>query len=270
MPAGAIVGRTRLPGAFTIELSRIRPDPNQPRKNLDTEAQCQLTESILQVGILLPITVRYIAEDDTYQVISGERRYHASLAAGLNEIPCLVRDPNTEDILLHQIVENWQRADLHPYELADALACLRDANGYTQKQLSKLTGKPESEISRLLSLLNLNAEAQRQTRLAAAGTFTKRHLAAIAQLPDGEQRSFVQVIQENHLTAVQTEQLVQESNRRHEGSKTRGAPLGRRLRYVTVKAVVTLSFRRRSVSTDEILAALDETRDQVKKGQVAD
>src|SRR6266446_1374430 len=85
--AGALVGRTRLTGAFLIELGRICPDPTQPRKNLETQAQWELTASIERVGILQPITVRYLEADDIYQIITGERRYQAAKALGLSAIP---------------------------------------------------------------------------------------------------------------------------------------------------------------------------------------
>src|SRR5262249_50985017 len=91
--AGALAGRERLTGAFLIECARIRPDPAQPRRNLDTEAQVELTASIVKLGILQPITVRYLEAEDVYQIISGERRFHAAQAAGLDAIPCWVKTP---------------------------------------------------------------------------------------------------------------------------------------------------------------------------------
>ena len=129
-----------------------------------------------------------------YQIIAGERRYQAALAAGLSEIPCWVQNPKEEHILVHQIVENWQRAELHPYDLADALARLRDVTGYSQKKLAEVTGKPESEVSRLLSLLRINPAVQQQARRDMAGTVTKRHLVALAQLtPEDQQEVMVEV-----------------------------------------------------------------------------
>jgi len=126
---GSLEGRRRLGGAFTIALNRIRPDPDQPRRRLDTDAQKELTDSVKRLGVLQPITVRFLEAENTYQVITGERRYHAARAAGLTEIPCWVQSPKEDEVLLHQIVENWQRLDIPPYDLADALARLRDANG---------------------------------------------------------------------------------------------------------------------------------------------
>jgi ParB family chromosome partitioning protein len=260
-----VEGRQRLAGAFLIELRRIQPDPTQPRKNLDTDAQRELVNSIRQIGILQPITVHYLENQDIYQVITGERRFQAARSLELPSIPCWVQTPKNEDILLHQLVENWQRSDLHPYELADALVCLRDANDYSQKQLAELTGKPESEISRLLSLLKLDAGVQKHTREASPGTFTKRHLTAVSQLPAAQQQQVVKSIEEQHLTAIDTEKLVKEAKQRHQGTKTRGAPFGQRMRYKTTDAWVTLSFRRRNVTVDDILASLEEVRELVNK-----
>ncbi len=262
--AGALRGRRRLGGAFLIETDRIRPDPAQPRKNLDNDAQQELTASVRRLGILQPITVRYIAEDDVYQVISGERRFQAARAAGLAELPCWVQTPQAQDILLQQIVENWQRADLHPYELADALACLRDALGYSQKQLAELTGKPESEISRLLSLLKLDPAVQQVARKSSAGPLTRRHLVAMARLPREDQQEVMIAVQDRGLTAIDTEKLVQATTRVNAGNR-RGAPVGQRLRYQTSKATVTLSFRRRAVTVSDILHALEEARGQVEQ-----
>ncbi|HVG49197.1 MAG TPA: ParB/RepB/Spo0J family partition protein, partial [Rubellimicrobium sp.] len=102
----------------------------------DAEALRDLVASITRLGVLQPIAVRYLESEDVDQVISGERRFQASREAGLAEIPCWVQTPKDEEILLRQIVENWQRSDLHPYELADSLARLRDANGYTQRVMA--------------------------------------------------------------------------------------------------------------------------------------
>ena len=120
---GSLDGRRRLGGAFAIACDRIRPDPTQPRRRLDTDAQKELNASVERLGILQPITVRYVEAEDVYRIITGERRYHAACAAGLPEIPCWVQSPKEDEVLLHQIVENWQRLDMHPFDLADALAC---------------------------------------------------------------------------------------------------------------------------------------------------
>lgn len=212
--------------------------------------------------------MRYVTEDDNYLIISGERRYQAALQAGLTEIPCWVQTPQGQDILLRQITENWQRRDLEPLELANALALLRDSYHYTQSAMAALLSKPESEISRLLSLLKLQPEIQQAARSTPAGTFTKRHLSAIAQLPAEDQQEIMVAVQGQKLTALDTERLVKDAKTRGDGVRTRGAPYGQRLRYMTDKATVVLTFRRRNVTAEEILAALDDVRRQVQKGTI--
>ncbi len=266
----ALEGRQRLTGAFLIDVARIRPDPDQPRRACDTQAQWELSASIAKVGILQPITVRYIERDNVYQVITGERRFQAAKALGLSAIPCWMKTPKADDILVHQIVENWQRRDLEPLELARALALLRDSTGSSQKALAALTGKPESEVSRLLSLLKLTPDVQAQAEETPRGTVTKRHLVALAQLPPEDQQEVMIAVREKHLTALDTEHVAREAKAKETGVTSRGAPLTQRLRYLTANALVTLTFRRRNVTAQDILAALDAVREQVTKARDED
>jgi ParB family chromosome partitioning protein len=257
-------GRQRLDGAFTIELRRIRPDPDQPRRALDSDAQRALVASIRRLGVLQPIAVRYVPAADIYQVISGERRFQACQAAGLPAIPCWIQSPRDEEVLLRQIVENWQRADLNPYELADSLVRLRDANHYTQRDLARETGKPESEISRLLALQRVDPEVQKIAREETAQPFSKRHLYAISQLAEpSQQRAVATAVKERRLTAEQTEREVAARKPTADGARKRGSAWAR-FRYATTQAAVTLTFRRRKVTPAEILAALDEVRDKIR------
>ena len=186
---GSVEGRRRLGGAFAIARERIRPDPNQPRRRFDTEAQKELNDSVKRLGILQPITVRFLEAESIYQVISGERRYHAACEAGLAEIPCWVQSPKEEEVLLHQIVENWQRLDMHPFDLADALARLRDANHYTQNDLARETGKSKGEISKLFAILDLAPAVEAEAVVEAIDpdlpeifiAEARNHLAALAE-----------------------------------------------------------------------------------------
>lgn len=259
-------GRRRLAGAFTIEINRIRPDPTQPRKKLESQTQAELTDSVRRLGILQPISVRYLEVDGIYQIISGERRYQAAIGAGLTEIPCWVQNPKDQEILVRQVSENWQRAELHPYELADALAQLRDTFQYSQKQLAEVTSKPESEISRLLSLLKVNPAVQRNARQDETGAITKRHLVALAQLPTEQQPAMFGKVQERNLTAQETERVVKEVKAKAVGKKQRGAPIGERVRFFTKNAIVTLAFRRQKVTKEDMLQAVAEAAEQIKRG----
>jgi ParB family chromosome partitioning protein len=254
-----------LAGAFLIELDRIRPDPAQPHRQLDPHSQRELTASIGRLGILQPIAVRYNAGQDAYLVIAGERRYRAACDAGLAEVPCWVQSPEAKDVLLHQVVENWQRAELHPFDLADALAELRDANGYSQKDLAQLTGKPESEVSRLLSLLKLDSTVQSKARSGEGGPVTRRHLIAVARLDPAGQRRVFEEVTAKRLTAQETERAVRAVKAADSPAPKRGAPQSERRRYRTANATVIVQFRKRDVTTGDVLEAIEDVRRQVER-----
>jgi ParB family transcriptional regulator, chromosome partitioning protein len=259
---GSHEGRRRLGGAFAITLDRIQPDPNQPRRRFDTEAQKELNDSVKRLGILQPITVRFIEKDNIYRIITGERRYHAACEAGIAEIPCWVQEPKEDEVLLHQIVENWQRLDMHPYDLADALARLCDANSYSQQDLARETGKSKGEISKLLALLELDPIVQKVAREDTSGRITRRHLYAVRSLPTGEQLTIIQKTQQESLTAEDVERIVANQAESLEGRKRRGAPVSHH-RFSTSHASVTITFRKKEVTTEDILTALEEVRFQV-------
>jgi len=257
--------RRTLAGAFFIKIERIQTDPAQPRRTLDQASLDELTNSVRRHGILQPITVRHMPEEGMYQIIAGERRYLAAKAAGLAEMPCWVQTPNDQDILVQQVVENWQRADLHPFDLADTLVRLRDQRAHSQKQLAELTGKPESEISRILSLLKLNPSIQVQCRTDVTGQLSRRHMEALAKLPDQEQLVVHEQVRSEKLTAQETEQVVQEKLEEHRGERRRGAPVGTKRKFITPKATVVLSFRRKTVRLEDVIEALDAAKRQAKE-----
>ncbi len=210
-------------------------------------------------GILQPITVRYLESHNLYQIITGERRYQAAKEAGLREIPCWIQTPKDKDVLVHQIVENWQRLDMHPYDLADALARLRDVNGYSQKQIAEATAKSEGEISKILAILDLDPAVQKLGREDTTGRITKRHLYAVRTLPAADQRSLIEKVRQDRLSADETEHLVTRKLETTRGIARPGAPVSYH-RYKTDHATVSLTFRQKNVTTDDILAALDEAR----------
>jgi hypothetical protein len=129
-------------------------------------------------------------------------------------------------------------------DLADALAQLRDTHRYNQTRLAELTGKPESEISRLLSLLKFEPNVQRQTRGDLRGEITRRHLVAVATLNPAAQQRVFQVIRDKGLTALDAEKLVQDTKAKSVSLDGRGGHQAVRLRYKTTKAAVIIQFRR--------------------------
>lgn len=221
-----------------------------------------MTESVRQLGILQPITVRFLDRENIYQIISGERRYHAAITAGFAEIPCWVQSPREQDILLHQVVENWQRADLHPFEIADALAALREANGYSQRQLAELTAKSEVEISKLLALLDLAPDAQKLAREDTSGVLTRRHLYAASHLAPDQQQGFLTEVREQRLTATEAEKTAAVRHTNGHGAKPRGAPVSVR-RFVAAGATIIIKFRKQNVTDDDVVRVLDQVREKL-------
>lgn len=255
-------GRKPLQGAYMIELRRIEADPTQPRKEFDAEELEHLKLSILENGIIQPITVRYVPDAKMFRIISGERRFRASTAAGLLEMPCWVQSPDDKKILVRQVVENWQRADLDPLEVSNALARLRDEHKYSQTDLARLTGKPASEISRLLMIQNTAPEVLATTRAAKPGTYTRRHYIAIAGLKPEDQQEVVAAVERQNLSAIETEQMSRQVRARRLGQRR---PSGRAasFRYETANATVEIRFRRANATSQDVEQALTEVSAQL-------
>src|SRR5580658_8767292 len=141
--SGAAIGRM-------IPLDKIRPNPDQPRKMLGDLSE--LIESIKQKGVLEPLLVRYVPRDDEYHIISGERRYHSSRAAGLREVPCIEKIADDAETLELALIENLQRKDLTPFEEADGLQRLAEHFDYTHDDIAKKIGRARSSVTETVSL----------------------------------------------------------------------------------------------------------------------
>lgn len=142
-----------------VELSLIKANPDQPRRIFDDEALDELAASIREIGVIQPITLRQMP-DQTYQIIAGERRYRASLLAGLTSIPAYVRTAADENVMEMALIENIQREDLNSIEIALAYQNLIESYNLTQERLSERIGKKRTTIANYLRLLKLPAEIQ--------------------------------------------------------------------------------------------------------------
>ncbi len=142
-----------------IELRKIQPNPDQPRSVFEEEALDELAASIRSLGIIQPITLKEISPDK-YMIISGERRYRASLKAGLERIPAYIKTAEDENVVEMALIENIQREDLNSIEIALAYQKLIDNYGLTQEKLSERVGKKRTTIANYLRLLKLPAEIQ--------------------------------------------------------------------------------------------------------------
>ncbi|GHV09667.1 chromosome partitioning protein ParB [Bacteroidia bacterium] len=142
-----------------IELSKITPNPDQPRHAFDEDALEELATSIRALGLVQPITLREVGTDQ-YQIISGERRYRASLKAGLTTVPAYVKKASDENVMEMALIENIQREDLNAIEIALAFQTLLETYQLTQEKLSERIGKKRATIANFLRLLKLPAEIQ--------------------------------------------------------------------------------------------------------------
>lgn len=173
-----------------ISISRIERNPDQPRKFFNESDLAELTNSIAQKGVLQPILVRPIphsarsksenAKAD-YQIVAGERRWQASLKAGLDAMPVLIRELSDQEVLEIGVVENVQRADLNPMEEARAYRALMSEFGRTQQDVSEAIGKSRSHIANLLRMLDMPLQIQRWLEL---GKLSLGHAKAIMPMPD--------------------------------------------------------------------------------------
>ncbi len=142
-----------------VPVSKIKANPNQPRREFQPEALQELSDSIKQIGIIQPITLR-LMEDGSYQIIAGERRWRAAQLAGLTTIPAYVRTADDENMMQMALVENIQREDLNAIEIALAYQNLIEQYNLTQDKLSEKVGKKRATIANYLRLLKLPAQVQ--------------------------------------------------------------------------------------------------------------
>ncbi|MDY3529313.1 ParB/RepB/Spo0J family partition protein [Riemerella anatipestifer] len=176
-----------------INIEDIYPNPNQPRTYFDEDALNQLAQSIKNLGVIQPITLR--KDGARFEIISGERRYRASQIAGLKTIPAYIRLVNDQELLEMALVENIQREDLDAIEIALTYQRLLEEIGMTQENLSQRIGKERSTITNYIRLLRLSPEVQGAIR---TGAISAGHGRAIISLQDEklQQELFDKIIKE--------------------------------------------------------------------------
>jgi len=168
--SGAAVGRM-------IPVDQIRPNPDQPRKALGDLRE--LTDSIREKGVLEPLLVRFMPREDCYYIISGERRYHASRAAGLREVPAIEKMADDAETLEIALIENIQRKDLTPFEEADGLQRLAEQFDYTHDDVAKKIGRARSSVSETLMLRTIPESIRK--KCMEHGVLSKSVLLQIAK-----------------------------------------------------------------------------------------
>ena len=190
-----------------IAISQIVPNPNQPRREFDETALMELANSIKEIGIIQPITLRQ-TPDGQYQIIAGERRWRASQLAGLTTIPAYIKTVKDETVMEMALVENIQREDLNAIEIALAYEHLAEATGMTQEQISERVGKSRAAVTNYMRLLKLPAQVQMALKDKVIDMGHARALLSIDS-PSTQIRLFKE-IERNGYSVRKVEELVKQ------------------------------------------------------------
>jgi len=196
-----------------LPVTQLQPGRYQPRTRMDESALAELTASIRQHGLMQPIVVRPVDQAPAgtdprsrrYEIIAGERRFRASQAAGMTEVPVLVRDVPDEQALALALIENIQREDLNPLEQAQAVKRLIDEFHYSHEQAAEAIGRSRSATSNLLRLLNLAEPVQ---TMLLAGDLDMGHARALLALDRAGQIMLANQVVQRRLSVRETEKLV--------------------------------------------------------------
>ena len=207
-----------VPGANFAELeaAAIRANPRQPRQVFDDDSLGELTHSIREFGVLQPVVVRPGGSDGGYELVMGERRLRAAIAAGLTRIPAIVRDTADDAMLRDALLENLHRTSLNPLEEAAAYQQLLEDFGVTHEELALRIGRSRSQVSNTIRLMNLSIPVQRRV---AAGVISAGHARALLALGDRDaQDELAGRIVAEGLSVRATEEIV--------ATAARGGPRG--------------------------------------------
>ena len=222
--------------ASTLPLREIEPDPAQPRKQFDDDALNQLADSITENGLLQPIAVRPKKLGTGYIIIAGERRWRAARLAGLDEVPVIIKDVSDEQAAALALIENLQREDLNPIEVAEGCHQLIEKYGLTQETAAKKLGKSRSSVTNSLRLLALPQEVRHKV---SEGILSAGHAKVLLGLPTQElMQQAAEEIEANGLNVRQTEALCKKLAKPAKLPKPKPDPFNRPQRAVEIEAAL--------------------------------
>lgn len=191
-----------------VQIKDIQKNPYQPRKEFSEEKIQELAQSIKENGLIQPIIVRK-SPVLGYEILAGERRYRASIAAGLSKVPVIVKQLSDQDMMLHSIIENLQRENLNPIEEAKAYQSLID-KGFTHTEIAEKMGKSRPYITNLVRLLGLPKHILIEVE---SGKLSQAHARLLIQLSSDKQDKLLNRIQTENLSVRQVEQLLQKTKK---------------------------------------------------------
>jgi len=208
-------------GIIQIPITQIQPNPQQPRSTIDEDALSELSASIREHGIIQPLIVSK-DDDETYTLIAGERRWRAAQMAGLTMVPVIERSVSEQGQLELALIENLQRADLTPLEMAEAYHTLSENFSLTHEQIAERVGKSRTSVTNTLRLLNLPDQVK---NALAKGLISEGHARALLSLTTpNAQRAALSTILNLGLNVRQTEALVKKLSGEKPPSKPKPAP----------------------------------------------
>jgi len=258
-------GTKGLSGARVIDISRIKTDPDQPRKSLNQKSLNELAESIKKHGLLQPITVEYIELEDYFKIISGERRYKAAKLAGIQELPCIIKYIDQHVRLIHQLIENIQRQDLPPLEEAESIQTLINKRrienpNYSQREASRELGLPKSYVNEMVSLLKLPQDIKESVR--TSDTIPKSLLLLLLRQSNKINiREFYKQIKEGNLTVREAKIEITKSKDK------KGRPKYYEYKFKSPKNefVLKIKFKKSEVEQSEITDAIYQALNSLNK-----
>lgn len=241
-PQGTPVGRL-------IPIEDIEPNPSQPRQSMGDLSE--LIASIREKGVLEPILVRPGLH--RFQIVAGERRYRAALEAGLDEIPCVIRESSDAEAMEIALIENLQRKDLTPFEEADGLKALAEQYGYTHETMAERLGKSRTSITEVLSLTAMPEEVRQLCRLADI-TSKSLLLQVVRQGDSRKMLDFIERVQREGGTRAEARRIAKEAK----SGPSKGRPKHFVFRYRPKEKGFSLSlqFSKSQVAKDEIVRTL--------------
>lgn len=240
-----------------VSIDLISPNRNQPRSVFDDDKIIELSQSIRQNGLIQPIVVRQ--EGDKFEIIAGERRFRASILAGLVEVDVIIKDVDEKELTQMALVENIQREDLTSIEEARAYLELIKQYDLTQSQVAKQMGKSQSTIANKLRLLNLQPEVQ---DAIANRDISERHARALLSMDKDKQIGMLNDIVHKKLTVNQTENLIKTTNEPMKKARpiTKGFSRNHQLAINTINQAVKMT-QKFGIDTD---VAQEETDESIK------